>query len=663
MGFFLGKVMCIGVMLLPVFSCSKKTMNDRDVRKEQLRINAHKKRLELAPLVGTYRGSMMDVSGYKQDVVIQLAVKDVPETEGGQVDPVLMPIVNGALSLTYGGGNDMELLNFGVTKADYNATESKLDMVVTNTQFKEVNLSLLLDNQHLSGSWSSPSSSISGEISLVRTNELKLGGETPAIGGVYQGIFDWKDAAFYTRSELTFTTAQDTADVFHISAHLKVQHVNALANEKFLYEFENVEFNPLSRQISLRNDKSDIYFVGVLAGKTITGTWGSKRSGALGKATFSNSDLVVPTDRKLNPVASGVWFAKVKNLTPATQMPERLMLNFNAIPDATQNGGLTLNGNTRLYFGSFSSNEYLEYRFEFIDYQPFARKIVAVTQGNPKLTMSIDLTSEHTLVGKISDASLGEVASFEGGRQPTADTSDPTLALSGIHKGYFEYDTLDSYQEVQINLVPSMSPTGIKLAASLLMFYGKQELNEALSYQFDDVEFNSLTGLLTIDKPSSDVVLKANIKNGNITGEWFSKSIGRMGKVFLSRSGNTPTDGQRRLDRLRGNYRGTLVSTPSGTNLPERIMFGLVTTLDSSVSHGLRVTGNLRLYVGRFESNEFVELPFETVQFDPFRRTISGKTSGQLKLTVQGVVSSDNRISGTLSDDSLGVVGTFEVQP
>jgi hypothetical protein len=570
-----------------------------------------------------------------------------------------VPTVNGALSLTYGSGSEIELFSFGTSKADFNASDSRLDVVVSNTQFKDINLSLHLAGDKLIGTWSSSSTSQSGDIELTRAKELNLGGETPPVKGTYPGVFEWNQAPYFLRGSLAFSTAQDGVDSFHVTASLKVNIPSPLAPETFLYEFEAVEFNPLTRQISMRSETSDIYFVGQLDHQDIRGNWHSKKAGLLGSAKFSYAEISDPEGKSSSPAASGTWFGSVVNARPDTQLPERLMLSFNAVPEKEQPGGLALVGSARFYYGPFSSNEYLEYRFESIDYQPFVRRVVAVTQGSPKLTIQFDMGAS-AISGRITDSSLGQVATFSAGREPPQDAG---ASMAGEYNGVFLFDSLDAFQIGRINLVPSFSGSGLKLAASVTLFFGDGTSGEALSYRFDETDFNSVTGLLTLSNQSSDIVIKANVANGSMTGEWFSTALGRIGQVKLSKPSPVPDPSDSvRLETIKGTYQGSLRNTSPNTNLPERIMFGLITTIDPTEPRGLKVTGNLRLYYGPFDSTEFVELPFETVQVDPYRRTVAGKTSGALRLTVQGSLSADSKITGTLSDDSLGQVGDFEVE-
>ena len=164
---------CVAFAFVLPVGCSKKKLSDRDVRREQLRLNAQKKRAELAPLAGGYRGALM-LGSEPQDASLSIEVKDLPENEDGQVDPVLMPTVSGSLRMTYGGGEGLEFFSFGTLKADYDSHQGKLDLVVSNGTFKEINLTLEFRDQSLVGTWTAPSSSASGTAEFKRTDNLNF---------------------------------------------------------------------------------------------------------------------------------------------------------------------------------------------------------------------------------------------------------------------------------------------------------------------------------------------------------------------------------------------------------------------------------------------------------------------------------------------------------
>lgn len=649
---------------LSAFSCSKQTMSERDIRREQLRLNAQKKRQEWTPIAGDYRGILLDQTQGKQDVSLRIEIKDIPEGENGQVDPVLVPSVVGALNLTYGSESEIELFSFAATKSDFNAVESRLDLVVSNSQFKELNLSLLFEDDGLSGTWSSPSTSTSGSLRLARVDSLSLGGETPPIKGSYEGVFEWIDAQYYTRGSLTISTAQDGADSFHLSSSLRVNLPSPVGNESFLYEFDSVEFNPLSRQISMRSDKSDLYFIGKLENLGIQGQWHSKKTGLIGTATLSHGNLLDPASRIVNPAASGSWYGNVTKTNPATNLPENLLLNFNSVPNQDEPGGLGLVGSARLFFGPFGSPDFLDFRFQSISYLPYSRRIVAVTQGSPQLTFQIDLSHESAS-GRITDSTLGDIATFTASRQIPASSTTPDLSLGvdGDYNGFFAFSSSDAYQTGRINLASTVNGGVFKISALVTLFLGPLDSSESLTYRFDKTEYNAVSGTLNLSNQDSDIVVKAKLGNGSITGQWLSTTLGSIGAIHLTKTTTPapPPFGFTRHNLLKGTYRGSLTNTSQATNLPPRIMFGLITSRDSSSPRGLNLTGNLRLYYGSFESHEFTELPFDILQFDPYRRTISGKTGGAWKLTVQGILTPENNIAGTLSDDSLGDIGTFEV--
>jgi hypothetical protein len=115
------------------------------------------------------------------------------------------------------------------------------------------------------------------------------------------------------------------------------------------------------------------------------------------------------------------------------------------------------------------------------------------------------------------------------------------------------------------------------------------------------------------------------------------------------------------FEALKGTYQGKLTNTNSQSNLPERMMISFVTSQDLSKPNGISVTGSLRFYLGAFGSNEYVEYAFSDVQFNFFTRYFTAKTNDSYKLTLKAEAKL-NSISGTVSADALGEVGTFEVK-
>lgn len=409
------QLIVLSLLLASSWSCSKKTMNDRDVRREQRRIDAHKKQQEMSHIPGDYRGVMTDSTARNQDVSLHIEIKDVPDMpqgEGGQVDPVLIPTVSGALNLTYGSGAGLESYSFGTTSTDFDSSSSHLTLVVSNTQLKDIKLSLEAMGEQLTGTWSSSSTSTSGNITLTRSPDLTIGGDAPELKGNYAGFVQWNQSAFYAQSQLTLSTAQDGVDNFHLTGNLRLAISSPVGDEIYQYEYQEVEFNPLTRQFSFKSEGADIYLIGQLTKSGIQGNWYSKRSGLLGPFSVSKTPILVPAGAQLSPGLSGVWYVTFTNASSATNLPENLMLSFNVI------GGQALAGNVRFYLGNYQSS-YQEFRFDGLDYRPFARTAVGVTVGTPKLTFKFDL-STGSLRGEVADAALGFVGTFVGSRQKPA---------------------------------------------------------------------------------------------------------------------------------------------------------------------------------------------------------------------------------------------------
>lgn len=517
-------------------SCAKKKMSDRDTRREQLRNTAETKRQELSPATGLYRG-VIKQGDFDQDATLQLVLKDVPDTSAGEVDPVLVPILTGSLRLTYGDAQKGEFYSFGVQKADFDKNRGKIDILAVNEQHSEVLLSLTQNSEELEGNWNAPASSASGEVALARAEPLNLTSTNVEIRGEYEGILTWDTRGSYQRALLTLSTLQDKQDYFTISGTVKLNYGDPSSGDLQSYSLDQVEFNPLTRKISLKGATSDVYFIGQLEFGKITGEWFEKRLGKIGSADFQ------------------------KNGTPAT---------------------------------------------------------------------------------------------------PTGSQSMKPVA--GEYAGYAVWDSMTAYQAAHLSVVSTGSQGDLKLSAVGKMIFGNEANNENLVYKFDNVEFNAANGYTVFKTANSDVTIKGILANGKFEGEWFTAMSGRMGSFLVGRDSAISAPGNMALvGPLKGTYQGELKNTSNQTNLPERFMMGLVTVPDLGSPQGIKVTGNVRFYLGPFDSLEYQEAACEFLQFDFYRREIVCKLPASLAITVKGSVGPGG-IKGNLFHDTLNDIATFDIK-
>ncbi|MBY0371936.1 hypothetical protein K2X33_14720 [bacterium] len=146
-------------------------MSERDIRREQFRMNAESKRQELSIVAGHYQGVLLqkanDGGFLEQEVEVDIQIKDIPRQIDGDVDPILTPILTGYLKLLVGSGVG-EFLGFGVEKAEYDPKRFQLDLVCKNLKSEQIILSLAVAADNLSGTWTSPEASVSGEAKFER---------------------------------------------------------------------------------------------------------------------------------------------------------------------------------------------------------------------------------------------------------------------------------------------------------------------------------------------------------------------------------------------------------------------------------------------------------------------------------------------------------------
>ncbi len=204
----------------------------------------------------------------------------------------------------------------------------------------------------------------------------------------------------------------------------------------------------------------------------------------------------------------------------------------------------------------------------------------------------------------------------------------------------------------------------LKISASVRMIFGDWSSNEFLTYEYPDVPMNLLTRQLSLRADGNDVSFIGTLRNGAITGEWFSSSAGRVGR-FAAQKSQVPAieRGSVLVKTVTGHYRGTLVNTHPESNLPERLSLSLVTTQTPAEGGTveLRISGNLRFYLGDFGSGEFVETPIAEAKFNFYNRYLTLKTA-QHGITLKGVLSPDGDFVADVFADGLGRVGTIELE-
>lgn len=245
--------------------------------------------------------------------------------------------------------------------------------------------------------------------------------------------------------------------------------------------------------------------------------------------------------------------------------------------------------------------------------------------------------------------------------------SNPALAqddqIAGLYKAVLLHEGSTFYQFANITLRTINVGGQIKVSANTKVYFGDWDSNEYMTYEYPEVPLNILTRQLNIRNDTNDVSMTGFLRAGTIEGEWFSTIVGRVGTFKAVKSGipEIPANGVL-VKTLSGYYRGSLTNTNPQSNLPERITMSFVTTQESTANGPvLKITGSTRFYLGNFDSLEYVETPFTSVQFNFYNRYLTAKTQ-DYGITFKGTMTPDGHFAGQVLSDGLGEVGAADIR-
>ena len=408
----MGDVFKFVILSIALLSCSKNSVSDRDLKREQLRASAETKRAELKAIEGEYSGKTVQSNGKTQKVSLRLDIKDIPNAVEGQVDPVMTPILTGYLCFTFGQGCDPNTSpGYAVQKADYDPNRKALDLVVDSSG-ESIIFSLIKTDSKLEGTWTMPTSVSSGTVSLELTTTQSTGGIGEQLRGEYQGIL-LREGKMYHLGQLNIQTSFQPPEGLKATATLKLICGEWNSTEYMTYRFDKVQFNPVTGQIIFRQEGTDIVLSGNWSEGEVTGEWSSQYTGNLGSIKFKKSGPVDVTGAgKTFEALMGTYQGKLINTNPSSNLPERIQIAFVTAQDLTTSNGLKVTGNMRLYFGPFGSIEYSELAFSEVQYNYYTRTLVAKTTGENNFTIKAEVDGK-VILGTMAADALGEVGKLE----------------------------------------------------------------------------------------------------------------------------------------------------------------------------------------------------------------------------------------------------------
>jgi hypothetical protein len=239
------------------------------------------------------------------------------------------------------------------------------------------------------------------------------------------------------------------------------------------------------------------------------------------------------------------------------------------------------------------------------------------------------------------------------GNLQAAETED----VKGVYKAVLQHEGTNFYQLAKLTLRTVNVGGQIKVSANAQILFGDWDSTEFVTYNYDEVSLNVLTRQLGIKNEKNDVSMIGFLKSGVIEGEWFSTIVGRVGTFKALKVGvpEIPQNGIL-VKTLSGFYKGSLTNTNALSNLPERVTLSFVTTQEYGADGPkIKISGNVRFYLGGFDSLEYVETTLSDIQFNFYTRYLTLKTQDH-GLTFKGFMTQDGKFDAAVLSDGLGDV-------
>lgn len=162
------KILILVLVPVVLIGCEEQ-MSERDLKVQQQLSQNDIKRKELLQVAGVYKGALDPGSRNEQSIRLTMEVKDLPNPNDTSVDPVLYPTLVGQLRIIVGDEDTGEYFDCPIKTSEFVLSSKRLQLVVTNVQFNEMNLTLSqLPSTDLDGNWNSPSVGRSGQARLVK---------------------------------------------------------------------------------------------------------------------------------------------------------------------------------------------------------------------------------------------------------------------------------------------------------------------------------------------------------------------------------------------------------------------------------------------------------------------------------------------------------------
>lgn len=234
-----------------------------------------------------------------------------------------------------------------------------------------------------------------------------------SLKGTYQAILEHEQNAYYQFATITLNSVNTGDGNLRVSASVRVLFGDQNSNEFLTYDYPDCALNILTRQISIKDPKSGVSFIGFLKDGGIKGDWYSPVVGRVGAfSATKNGSIPVPPNLQLIRSVTGYYVGKIKNTNSASNLPENVTVTLVTSQDPVAVGtNILIGGNLRLYFGDITSTEYVETKFSSTDFNFYSRFLTAKT-ANYGITLKGTIGLDGAFKGDVYADGVGHVGTI-----------------------------------------------------------------------------------------------------------------------------------------------------------------------------------------------------------------------------------------------------------
>jgi hypothetical protein len=158
-------------LIVSLGACSQGKISERDMKRQQQQDQANLKRQELSTVAGAYGGELKNqADNVNMNVLLNLEVKDIPDSSVEGVDPVLIPKIVGNLRIYAGAAGGTEFWDAAIVESEYKPAQNLVSLVVQQEQFGRMILQLDIQDEGkaLDGTWSANAGGKTGTVRVTK---------------------------------------------------------------------------------------------------------------------------------------------------------------------------------------------------------------------------------------------------------------------------------------------------------------------------------------------------------------------------------------------------------------------------------------------------------------------------------------------------------------